>query len=61
MGTLNNPLGFNLTNEDPLVISPFNESPSMSYVVPPPPAMYMITETGDFMQTETGANLMITE
>jgi hypothetical protein len=61
MGILNNALGINLTDEDPLIVSPFNESPFMSYVVPPPPASYMITETGIFMLTEDGINLMITE
>lgn len=61
MGTLNNALGFDLTNEDPLINSPFGQSASLMYVVPPPPSNYMITETGIFMLTEDGINLMITE
>jgi hypothetical protein len=61
MGILNRVLGINLTNKDPLIESPFNESSNESYVVPPPGSEYMITETGIFMQTETGNNLMITE
>jgi hypothetical protein len=61
MGTLNNVLGFNLTNEDPLTVSPFDENVSLGYVVPPPGSFYMITETGLFMLTEDGINLMITE
>ena len=61
MGILNRVLGINLTNEDPLINSPFNESSSESYVVPSPGSSYMITETGIFMQTEPGIDLMITE
>lgn len=61
MGILNNALGINLTTYDPLIDSPFNESASLGYVVPPPGSDYMITETGIFMETETGSNLMITE
>ena len=62
MGILNNALGINLTDYDPLIDSPFNESASLGFVVPPPGSDYMITEdTGAYMQTETGNNLMITE
>ena len=61
MGILNNALGINLTDENPIINSPFNESESYGYVVPPPGSDYMITETGIFMQTEAGSNLMITE
>lgn len=61
MGILNNALGINLTDEYPLTNSPFGTSENEGYVVPPPPSSYMITETGLFMQTETGNNLMITE
>jgi hypothetical protein len=61
MGILNRTLGINLTNEDPIINSPFNESSSESYIVPPPGSFYMITETGLFMQTESGIDLMITE
>jgi hypothetical protein len=61
MGTLNNVLGFNLTNEDPLSVSPFDENESLGFPNPPPGSDFMITETGIFMQTEAGNNLMITE
>lgn len=62
MGILNNILGINLTTQDPLIANPFNVSQSIGYVEPPTPGSeYMITETGAFMQTETGLNLMITE
>jgi hypothetical protein len=61
MGTLNQALGMNLTEDQPLIDSPFNESASISYIVPPPGSEYMITETGLFMQTESSLNLMITE
>ena len=61
MGTLNNVLGFNLTDNDPLTVSPFDANESLMFVVPPPPSFYMITETGIFMLTEDGLNLMITE
>lgn len=61
MGILNRVLGINLTTEDPLLNSPFNESVNESYIVPPITTEYMITETGLFMLTETGTNLMITE
>lgn len=61
MGTLNQRLGFNLTDDDPLQNSPFNLSESEGYIVPPPIGFYMITEIGQFMQTETGNNLMVVE
>ena len=52
----------NLTNEDPVNFSPFNESGSLSFAHTVPTDSLMITETGgNFMQTESGANLMITE
>lgn len=61
MGILNRILGLNLTDEDPLQNSPFNSSAQESYIVPPIGSDYMITETGEFMLTEDGINLMITE
>ena len=61
MGILNNALGINLTNEDPLINSPFSESQSEGNMVPPLPSKFMITEDGKFMLTEDGLNLMITE
>jgi len=61
MGVLNQALGMNLTVDDPIIDSPFSESASIGYIVPPPGSEYMITEDGKFMQTETGFNLMITE
>lgn len=61
MGILNRVLGINLTTEDPINNSPFSESSSESFIVPPPGSFYMISETGLFMQTETGIDLMITE
>jgi hypothetical protein len=61
MGILNRALGMNLTNEMPLIENPFNVSEALSYVVPPAPSKYMITEDGKFMLTENGINLMITE
>ena len=61
MGILNNALGINLTIYDPLINSPFGESPSLSYVATPKGTEYMISETGAFMQEEIGNDLMITE
>lgn len=61
MGTLNQRLGMNLTDDNPLIDSPFSTSSSIGYVVPPPPGFYIITETGAFIQTETGNNLLIVE
>ena len=61
MGILNNALGINLTDHDPITDSPFSEGQSTGFVVPPPPGTYMITEDGKFMQTEVGNNLMIVE
>ncbi len=42
MGTLNNKLGFNLTNEDPLINSPFNISESFGVLSPPPPEGFFL-------------------
>jgi hypothetical protein len=61
MGILNNTLGLNLTDQNPLITSPYAADEVLEYIVPPPPSQYMITEDGLFMQTETGNNLMITE
>ena len=61
MGILNNALGINLTDEYPLTNSPFSISEGEGFVEPPPGSQYMITETGLYMLTESGGNLMITE
>jgi hypothetical protein len=61
MGLLNNALGINLTNHNPVSDGPFSEGQSTGFVNPPPPGFFMITETGAFMQTETGNNLMVLE
>ena len=36
MGVLNQNLGMNLTNEDPIIDNPFNLSGSTGSVIPPP-------------------------
>ena len=61
MGILQNALGINLTNHDPLIDSPFNNSYDSGESFPPPTSDYMITETGIFMLDEDGIELMITE
>lgn len=61
MGILQNALGINLTNHDPLIDSPFNNSYDQGESFPPPGSDYMITETGIFMLDEDGIELMITE
>lgn len=61
MGILQNALGINLTNYDPVVNSPFNNSEAQGQSFPPPGSEHMITETGIFMITESTLNLMITE
>lgn len=42
MGMLNNALGFNLTNNDPLVVSPFNVTSNNGVARPPPPLGYFL-------------------
>ena len=61
MGILQNALGINLTDHNPLIDSPFSNSADNGESFPPPPSDYMITENGLFMLTETGLDLMITE
>jgi hypothetical protein len=61
MGVLQNALGMNLTNHNPLIDSPFSNSYDQGESFPPPISEYMITEDGLFMLTEDGLNLMITE
>jgi hypothetical protein len=61
MGILNNALGINLTNHQPLIDSPFGTSFDNGESFPPPGTYEMITETGILMLTETGFNHMITE
>jgi len=48
--------------ENPIVDSPYVAQFDIGISFPPPPFdAYMISETGEFMQTETGDNLMILE
>ena len=56
------PLGFNLTNNDPLNQSPFTVNGQYDMGMEPPPGSYfMITEDGKFMITELTEDFMITE
>lgn len=48
MGVLNNALGMNLTNHDPLIDSPLTDSQSNGFVAPPP--------SGDFFLLLDGSN-----
>lgn len=61
MGTLNNRLGFNTTNQDPLTHSPFSSSFDEGGGLPPPGTERMITEAGIYMITEVTVDYMITE
>lgn len=61
MGILQNALGINLTDTNPLVDSPFNNSFDHGESFPPPGSDVMITETGIFMITESTLSFMITE
>ena len=61
MGILNNALGINVTNREPLIDSPFSISFDQGESYPPPGSEHMITETGIFMITETLLERMITE
>ncbi len=61
MGTLNNSLGFNLTDQAPLTHSPFSGSSDEGGGFPPPGSERMITETGILMITEVTLDHMITE
>lgn len=61
MGILQNPLGINLTNHNPIMDSPFNDSLGDGQSHPPPGSDKMITETGIFMITEVSLDDMITE
>lgn len=61
MGTLNNALGMNVTNHEPLIDGPFNQSFDQGGSFPPPGSAKMITETGIQMITEVTLDDMITE
>ena len=62
MGVLQNPLGINLGSNMPIINSPFNNSDTGNIATPPPPGSeFMITETGDFMITQSSLDFMITE
>jgi len=61
MSIFNTPLGMNLTNSDPLLVSPFIYHSDAGEGFPPPGSFFMITETGIFMLDEDGIELMITE
>ncbi len=61
MGILQNPLGINLTDHDPIKTSVFNGDYDSGGGFPPPGTEFMITETGIFMLDEDGIELMITE
>jgi hypothetical protein len=61
MGILQNALGINLTNHEPLIDSPYSNSYDQGESFPPPGTERMITETGILMITETTLAFMITE
>ena len=61
MGILQNPLGINLTNHEPLIDSPFTGYEAQGQSFPPPGSEYMITEAGIYMITETALERMLTE
>lgn len=61
MGVLQNKLGMNLTNHDPVVQSPFTNHFDEGESFPPPTSEFMITETGILMITESTLDFMITE
>ena len=61
MGILQNKLGINVTNHDPLKYSPFSNSADEGEPFIPPTSDFMITETGVFMITESTLDFMITE
>ena len=61
MGILQNALGINATNLNPLTNSPFNNSDNSEAPFVPTPSEFMITEGGLFMLTETSLAFMITE
>ena len=60
MAIFNVPLGINLTDNDPLIVSPFTYGTENILSFPPPLSNYIITESGDFIITEDG-KFMITE
>jgi hypothetical protein len=45
MGILNNALGINLTDNDPLIYNPFNESNGNNFSSPPVPQGYFLELT----------------
>ncbi len=61
MGILQNKLGINLTNHDPIVQSPFASDAGEGQSFPPPSDEFMITETGLLMITEVTSAFMLTE
>jgi hypothetical protein len=61
MSAVQNRLGFNLTNHDPINDSPFGSSTDEGSGLPPPATFRMITELGIYMITETTLDDMITE
>lgn len=62
MGVLQNPLGINLGASMPIINSPFNNSDTGNIRTPPPPeSKFIISETGDFMITQSSLDFMITE
>jgi hypothetical protein len=61
MGVLQNPLGINLTNNQPVKNTPFVNSSSNGGALPPPGSDVMITESGIIMITESSFDVMITE
>lgn len=62
MGVLQNPLGISITDHNPLLDSPYNNSFNSGDSFPPPGSERMITEiTGEYMITEITLDYMITE
>lgn len=61
MGVLQNALGINLGDHNPLIDSPFNNSADNGEPFIPPTDFFMITEAGIYMIDETTLDRMITE
>lgn len=60
MGVFNVPLGMNLTNNDPIKVSPFVYASYSGLTNPPGPEEDITTESGIFITTEDG-DLITTE
>lgn len=60
MSIFNSPLGFNLTNNDPIIFSPFSQTPFGESIVGPVTDFFALLDDGTpFLLLDDGTDLLL--